>query len=300
MSTDTPPSIESFDLVASDVRIDIIRALAAFRRETIGDAPFPGREDLPLALTFTELFDRVDIEDSGKFNYHLQKLLGSYVNQTADGEYQLTVAGREMAGSILSGVYAGATRDPTEIDADCPRCDSTLRAGYDEGQMLVRCDEDHRMLSAFLPTGALEDRPVTDLLDVAATRLRQDFEMIRQGVCPWCYGSMRVSVGTTDLVKGDEYGVEAGCQRCGQLYAGDFELYLVDDPAVTAFLIDHGVNPRDLYPWEIRDRATRRVTTASAGSHDLEFRLELDGEALVVPLQDHGAVGDVRRESTPE
>lgn len=40
-------------------------------------------------LSFSEIYERIDVGDSGQFNYHLDKLVPHFVEETEDG-YRLT------------------------------------------------------------------------------------------------------------------------------------------------------------------------------------------------------------------
>src|SRR6056297_348181 len=85
----------ALDLLSNETRFDILRALAT-QRFTATDAT---------GMTFSELFAAVDTDDSGNFNYHLKRLLGSLV--TKDGEYyQLTHGGVQLFSSLQATTYA--------------------------------------------------------------------------------------------------------------------------------------------------------------------------------------------------
>lgn len=88
--------------LADETRLDILRTLAE------ADGP----------LTFTELHDRTEIRDSGRFSYHLRQLVEFFVRDTEEG-YELGHASER----VLTG------REATVADADserpvgsCPVC----------------------------------------------------------------------------------------------------------------------------------------------------------------------------------
>jgi hypothetical protein len=70
---DVDESIEAFDLLANEIRLDILRTLG---EAMAGDGKTP--------ISFSELQRRVGVEDNGRFNYHLDRLLGTFVEK-ADG-----------------------------------------------------------------------------------------------------------------------------------------------------------------------------------------------------------------------
>lgn len=297
---DTRSPEDAFDKVAAEVRVEIIRAFAQYRREEFADGTFPDRAALPVTASFTELFERVDVRDSGKFNYHLQELLGSFVTKADDGGYRLTMAGRTVAGSVLAGAYEGRAIEPTPIEAACPRCGGDLLASYEDGRFTVECADAHRMLSTVLPSGAVQDRSVTDLLALATRRQRHLFSLLRESACPFCYGAVSTTAGRTDLVRGDEHGVEAVCTGCGQLFAGDFEMYLSGFAPLMSFYADHGLAPHDSYVWELRAAQTGRTTRITQRTPKrISVRIDLDDERFVVTLDESATVtGTTRRPLT--
>jgi DNA-binding transcriptional ArsR family regulator len=103
-----PDPAEAFDLLGDETRLAILRVLADRQREAPEDPTLP----------FTELRRRADVDDSGLFNYHLEKLVGRFVRDTGAG-YELGYAGRQVVRS--------PTVERTEVDAGadadgCPVC----------------------------------------------------------------------------------------------------------------------------------------------------------------------------------
>ncbi len=90
--------------LAHEARVDILRALA--------DADRP--------LSFTELKSRVDLADSGRFNYHLGELRDHFVRRAEEG-YALTYRGRSLVVAGGNGVRV----DDAPDDATCPVCGET-------------------------------------------------------------------------------------------------------------------------------------------------------------------------------
>ena len=100
------PPEEVFGLLGNRLRVDILRALAD------GDPP----------VVFSTLRDKVEERDSGRFNYHLRKLVGTFVRET-DAGYELTLAGRRVVGALVAGTYTDdATLAATDINDPCPEC----------------------------------------------------------------------------------------------------------------------------------------------------------------------------------
>lgn len=98
--------LEALEALGNEHRIAILRTLA----------------DADGALTFSELRERVGIDDAGRFNYHLNKLRGQFVRR-AEAGYELGYAGERV-------VLAAADIDPETVameqkrdtEEQCPIC----------------------------------------------------------------------------------------------------------------------------------------------------------------------------------
>lgn len=88
---DSIPAPETFEVVADETRQRILEALHA-----APDAP----------LQFSVLQQRADVDESTRFNYHLQVLLDAFVRETPDG-YDLTARG----GAFIDAVSAAPALD---------------------------------------------------------------------------------------------------------------------------------------------------------------------------------------------
>lgn len=74
--------VEAFGTLADETRLGVLRALV--------------RADGP--LRFSELRARVDVRDGGRLTYHLDRLLGRFLEERTDG-YALTRTARERLGA---------------------------------------------------------------------------------------------------------------------------------------------------------------------------------------------------------
>lgn len=86
---------DAFAVLGNDTRMKIL--------QTLGEADEP--------LRFSELRDRIGVRDSGRFNYHLDKLTGHFITETDDG-YALRPAGTRVVEAVLSRVVV----DDLELD----------------------------------------------------------------------------------------------------------------------------------------------------------------------------------------
>ena len=166
------------DLMAEPRRIDIIQALVEHRRERPDDS-----------ISFSRLFERSTHHDKGNFNYHLDRLRGSFVEKDDDG-YRLTSAGELVAGAILAGTFDGSARE-LPVDGTCPMCDGTLSVNVEAGWTDVRCENDHVLLGACLPPGIADGRPAADVFGLAVRYWQHVIEFSRVGACIKCFGRER-------------------------------------------------------------------------------------------------------------
>lgn len=97
---------DRLDVLGHEHRIAILRALA--------DADEP--------LSFSTLHARVGMRDSGKFNYHLERLCEYFVREVAGG-YELGHAGeRVVSAAGPDGTDGGVEESPDASDERCPVC----------------------------------------------------------------------------------------------------------------------------------------------------------------------------------
>lgn len=122
-------TIEAFGVLSNDTRIATLLAL--------WDAKEPW-EDQP-GLSFSELYGEVAVNDTGQFNYHLDKLTPRFVAED-DGSYTLTLTGFKLVQAVIAGVgNTEAELAETAVDRDCPFCGESIRVWYDHGAVVLYC-----------------------------------------------------------------------------------------------------------------------------------------------------------------
>lgn len=221
----TPEAV--FSLLSSDVRVGIVQAL--------GEAGEP--------VSFSALREAVGVDDSGKFNYHLQKLVGSFVTRTDDG-YSLTLAGSRVYGAILSGSYtADAVVEPFAFEGPCPMCGSdVLVAEYVDERAKLACPDCGAWRNEFSFPPATLDQFAREELPFAFDRwMRGTVGKVLQGFCTNCGGRVDGRLEATD---DGSMPVRARfeCERCGDRLDASAALPVLFDPTVVAFFADHGVD----------------------------------------------------------
>ena len=293
---------DAFELLAADPRMDILQSLVVARRE--GRTP----------LSFSELRHDTAIDDSGRFNYHLGKLVGTFVEKSEAG-YDLSYAGHAIVAAVIAGTYTGSEhKSPEELEDDCVLCGASITARYTDGELAVRCGNDHDLFVTSFPPGAAADMDMATLLEVASLRTYQRIEFATTGRCPECFGELETTPTTTDIGASDGDGADDGddeihifqteCRRCGERFGVSAGNYLVLAPEVVAFYRDHGVDVHYERPWTVAvairgrgvdDRGSAEVRVLSEDPFRLQFDLEEEGDHLLVTLDDRGRVMEATR-----
>lgn len=197
-SSDSPQSSglspdEAFALLGNEIRMNVLRHL--------------GQEGGP--MSFSELRDAVEVDDPGQFNYHLDQLVGHFVQRTGDG-YELRRPGQRMIEAVLSGAVTEAPNlERTELSWSCMYCGSTpVEIEYRKEQLGVYCtecpgsygspetDEDalpeqrQRLFYNNLPPAGLQGRSAEDLLITSMHWSSIEVMHLSVGVCPRCSASV--------------------------------------------------------------------------------------------------------------
>lgn len=218
-------------------------------------------------LTFSELFDRVGVPDSGNFNYHLTKLTDHFVEETANG-YRLQNAGLKVVQATIAGTGLNEKRlPPTELDMSCYRCGAPVELSYKRENLYHVCSEcegnsgpelgEERpsgtlMMFDFNPAG-LANRDPDEIFLAGTVKSLRDFGSLMRGICPECSGAIETAVHIcndhtappgevcSSCGTGDEVRISYVCTVCkhGDSYPGHAAVY--DHPAVVAFCHKHGI-----------------------------------------------------------
>lgn len=258
-------------------------------------------------VNFTDLRKRVGMRDSSQFNYHLEKLVGPFVEKSDEG-YVLRVAGAEVIWAVMMETYGDPVRlDPFEISGTCVVCGSSLQARYDDGMLFIECSACGQLHEGgLLPAVGFVDRTNEEAIDAFHHSTRSAHALSVNGVCWGCEGAI------TPVVKRDledvprrsrddynfeayELGVIYECEHCTRWGGHAIGVVLLFHPAVIAFHYDHGVDLLDTHYWELDwcisdDRTTllsenpwlARVTISLG---DEELRATIDDELTVIEIE---------------
>jgi hypothetical protein len=277
---------DAFGALANELRIETLRILWENRMDP---------------LSFSELQTRLDLYDSGKFNYHLDRLVPEFVRKTGEG-YVLTHAGRQVIGAAVSGSLTEA--DEVDIGpvpaGDCMFCDGELAARYDRGRVVVDCPDCEELMAAMpVPPSAVADLEPERLPAVFSDYLLTLTDRVSRGFCIRCSG--RVEPTLTALSPAESVAhrpalnVRFDCPACGNETNLNAGAVVLNHPAVASFLFDAGVDPRTACAWELTSMLDPDTEVVSEDPLGVRLDVELDGGTLSLVLDESASVVEYER-----
>ncbi len=302
---------EAFATLSDPTRLETLQVLA--------------RADGP--LSFSELYDRVGADDSGGFNYHLERLVGHFVRKGEDG-YALRPAGHRVVEAVLSGaVTEEPAFDRARVDEACALCGAPIEVGRDGDSLAMYCTEcpgryeeahgadrsgrpaERGYLGRLpVPSAGLRDRTPDEALRAAWTWANLDILSMAAGICPRCAGPLEYSLsvcpdhdaaGGRCETCGTDLRIRTGvaCPNCTYSTGGAASLRLVATTEMLSFLVDHGINP--VSPASISRingvHGDYEERLLSRDPFRARFVFDLDGDRLALTVDDDFAVLDATR-----
>lgn len=247
---------EAFAIIGNETRMEVLNEL--------------GQADEPVA--FSELRERVGVSDSGQFNYHLDKLVGKFVDKTEEG-YQLRQSGRRVVMAIQSGAVTHAPKlEATEIEAGCSLCEAQIEVTYHEEFVRLYCTEcgghygdDPRNFGAMepvksgylgslpIPPAAVADREAEELYLASATWGHAYQLVMSSGVCPECGSKVDHSISVCEDHEANgslcsncnshhPTRIHLECTHCISEWNGRFDNGLLSTTELQRFLLNHDLN----------------------------------------------------------
>lgn len=259
-------------------------------------------------IGFTDLRKRVGMRDSSQFSYHLEQLVGPFVEKTDEG-YVLRYTGTEVVWAVVMGTYTETAHlDPFETDSSCVRCESPLRARYRDGMLFLECSACEQTHEAGpIPATAFLDRTNDAILDASSRVWRLYFDLLTKGICWGCRGPvtptvmedryddperMRYDVGSSPY----DIGVNYECEHCTRWASLSIGVALLSHPAVVSFYYDHGIDLNDVPTWELDWCITDRHTTVVSTEPWLaRVAIRLGDEELSATVDDELTVTETER-----
>lgn len=242
----------AFALLSDETRVDVLRAVARAQSEC---------DDLnagPTALAFSEIYDRVAVENTSKLSYHLGELTGTFLRKGEDG-YSFTHAGERIARLILSENYRPLPAfEPTQTDGRCPFCGETdLRARLHHQFFFVECTACERPVSGYSVTPAqARSLDADELIEAVKRKQAVEYAQVRRGVCPECDGRLATEVrdvGDVPFPEADRYLAVDRCEECLRRYSALLTYGVAYHPASIAFHWERGVDIAAMGLWEFHD-----------------------------------------------
>ncbi|MFD1643837.1 winged helix-turn-helix domain-containing protein [Halohasta litorea] len=239
MANSGEPSDGTYSVLTDETRLRILFALA----EQYNDAWSSG------CPSFSELRDRVGVEDTSRFSYHLDELQDEFVHKV-DGQYRPQVAALEIVAAIRAGMYDKEVMvDQQQIDYDCLHCEGALVACYRDHYLYVGCPDHGAAIAYPTPPRAVVDRSLEEVIDLSLRKHACDLRLLRQGVCPHCWGTAelsfpRDSVPDSYLLDNVPYAT-AMCDVCWLSYPLPVAHLVLGHSAVDQLYADHGLGPAD-------------------------------------------------------
>lgn len=297
---------EAFAVLGNETRLQILLAL--------GEAAGP--------LAFSELYEAVDYDTTANFSYHLEKLENHFVAATDDG-YELQQTGRRVVEAVQSGtVTETPVLERTPIQTTCFLCESSMEVDYRREHVGVYCPDCRGTVGGssvtaewvsdpgvdlvgdvILPPAGVHDRTPGEVLEAAEIWTVTEAQATARGVCPRCSASVEHYAHACD----DHDASDELCDRCDRQFGATvrttctnciydetsvFAKYLLANPDVMAFMIDHGIDPISPDGFHI---SALEETILSTDPIEARFSFTADGDALVLQVEDLSVVDVSRR-----
>jgi len=289
----TDETEDAFTGLSDATRLEIIR--------TLWDADGSG-------MTFTDLRESVGMDDSGQFNYHLDRLTGRFVTKNEHG-YSLTRAGQLVYGSILSGAYAREESiEPIPLSNPCPACGGSRTLSYDDETVRVECDSCDISPSAGVPPGVFAGYDREEIPAVASRYFRTIVQQVDNGFCWYCEGRTSPTVVALSEIIDDDVEpaddshelpvVQYGCERCGSNLTVNLGNSLLEHPAVVSFFHEHDVNVNETSLWEFATWNTERTLLVERDPLRARVSYHTGDDRLDILVDETLTVLDVERSST--
>lgn len=285
--TDDTAGIDPFELLGNEQRAAIV--------ETLGDARV--RTGVRPTLTFSELRARTDVDvPSSQFNYHLQRLLGTFVEKTEDG-YRMRVEGRLVYQALRAGTFDRAgPASSHELDVACDVCDGPLRATFEDGVATVACGDCEHLYEIMGVPPAVLHADGEDAVERFVGHSRQKRFAFANGDCPTCGAAVATKLRWPPELPFDRDGtavvrVYRLCENCGDQFYLSLGEALLYEPSVVSFCLDRGLDVVAAPSWAIPFAATdRSVEVVAEEPLRLSLTVAVAGDELELVVDDSLAV----------
>jgi len=272
-----------FGLLSNELRVEILK--------TLGESPDTG-------LSFSDLYEEVTVSDSGNFNYHLDKLCGTFVRK--EDTYELTYAGKQILGAIYAGSYtATADVDSLETGWTCLLCGGDMVAEYEDEIATLHCVDCEDGAHISFPPGNLDQFRRGELPAAFSRWWHHTVKRITDGFCLVCDGRLDGELVRPPSGDGDDSLPSMAafdCERCGSQVRVSGATLASVHPIVEGFFAEQGFDTSNRHHSQIWGRLDRSdVSVLAEDPLQLEVTYANDGEAVTVEVGPDAAVRDAQR-----
>jgi len=273
-------AVDTFELISNPNRISILRSLLESGRGSPMD-PW---------LNYSELHAHSGIQDKGNFNYHLNRLIDSFVIKTEKG-YRLSLFGFRVMGLIEAGMYdPDKSVESMMVSGECLYCDAPIEIYYEDSACKLECKDGHVLSEGLtLFPNVIESRTPSKITEITALTSYQSIELTLKEICPLCQGRI---TGEIRCFEGEEhYRYYGECHQCGNQVGCSVGECAICHPKAAVFFYNQGIDIRMMPFWELpfcrwgaetivtEDPLRVRIDIAHDGD---ELSLTFDREASVV------------------
>lgn len=261
---------------------------------TLGDATHPRGTE---AFAFSDFRAAVDVTDSGRFNYHLDQLRGTFIEETENG-YRPTYPGLVLYMLIRSGALTTAeSRPPADTEIACVACDEAVEASYDAQLLRLQCPGCETLYTRIhVPPGCVEGTEGPHRFRAAIQYTFREVLPLRHGVCPNCGGSAEHDVlEPTDRRREIEQpSIVYSCQECDYWMQTGFGMPTALAPSVRSVFQEHGVDLLSGRTNQILQfMLPNALTVIARNPWTVEMQVSLNGETLSIEVDETLTVTDV-------
>lgn len=307
---------EAFSVLGNETRMEILRILAA-------------TDD---TLAFSELYDRASMTDSGNFTYHLDRLVGHFVEDTDEG-YDLRRAGERIVEAVVSGaVTETPVVESTQVEWPCQQCGTDIVVSYREGRVTSSCPEcsgiygdsvstedpvptdqlDGYLGGASLPPAAVERRDAKETLQAGHAWTFLEKIALSHDICPRCSTAVErtltacedhdASAGLCETCdRRHQESVSVGCPNCPLSAEMPLPAAVHGYPRHLNFVTAHGFDPvvPTAEQWAAMGDACEWVVIAT---DPLKARItySMEGHVLTLTVDENLDVVDVTETGRPD
>lgn len=280
---DRPASEEAFALLGHEIRLGILRAF--FERYAPIDPDSLSEARAERTLSYAELMDAIDVEDSGKFNYHLEQLRGAYVEQV-DGGYVPTASAIALYEAVVANRPTESAPVEFDVDETCPCCGTELRGQYEREFLTVDCPACDCFWGATyrFPKNGLAVRDGESVYEALYDRMMHHVGLGRTGQCPSCAGVTNRALPRHRLDDGSTPTVELSCRTCSWFVTVDVVSALQFEPRVTSALCEIGLPVGESSSMRATERILPDVTGRVAAEDPFRAAIAIERDGAVAEI----------------